>query len=188
MLQHADRLALAQPGDALPRPHENCYWLLPGRIIAGDYPRDFTEATSRAKLAAILEAGVRRFIDLTQEDELAPYERLLHSEAAIQGLTAQHRRYAIPDYGVPSVAGMRAILDALRASGDGAVYLHCWGGVGRTGTVAGCLLVEAGYSGEEAIAILARKWMVVAKRAHHPYTPESREQFRFIRAWNAGER
>ena len=186
MLQPADRLALSHPGDALPRPHENCYWLLPGRIIAGEYPRDFTEATSRSKLAAILDVGVRRFIDLTQEDELAPYDRLLHSEAAILGRTAYYQRYPIPDYDVPSIPEMRAILAAIHASGDGAVYLHCWGGVGRTGTVAGCLLVEAGYGPEEAIAILARKWMVVAKRDRHPYTPESREQFRFIRAWKAG--
>ena len=33
-----DRLALASPGDALPRPHDNCYWLLPGRMLAGEYP------------------------------------------------------------------------------------------------------------------------------------------------------
>jgi hypothetical protein len=187
MLQPADRPALEQPGDALRRPHDNCYWLLPGRIIAGEYPRSFDDRSSRAKLAAILGVGVRRFVDLTQEDELAPYDRLLHSEAAVLGATAYYQRYAIRDYGVPTVLRMRAILEAIDAAQDGVVYMHCWGGVGRTGTVAGCLLVEAGYKAEEAIAILARKWTVVAKRDRHPHTPESPEQFEFIRAWRRAE-
>ncbi len=28
----------------------------------------------------------------------------------------------------------------------GCVYVHCWGGVGRTGTVIGCVLADAGLS------------------------------------------
>lgn len=32
------------------------------------------------------------------------------------------------------------------------VYLHCWGGHGRTGTIVGCLLRETGMSAEQALA------------------------------------
>jgi protein-tyrosine phosphatase len=78
---------------------------------------------------------------------------------------------------------MRTIIDAIGANRTGVTYVHCWGGVGRTGTVAGCLLVEAGFTSEEAIAILARKWVVMEKRGRHPRTPETREQFDFIRTW-----
>ena len=34
---------------------------------------------------------------------------------------------------------------------DRVIYLHCYGGKGRTGTVVGCFLVEQGFTGEEAL-------------------------------------
>ena len=34
--------------------------------------------------------------------------------------------------------------------------MHCWGGVGRTGTTVGCWLVRHGRSGTEALAELRR--------------------------------
>jgi len=179
----AERLAFQQPGDALPRPHCNCYWLLPGRIVAGEYPRSLDEAGSRAKLRSILEVGVTQFIDLTEPHELDPYAEIMQSEAVARGLTAKHERHPIRDLRVPRAATMRAILESIVANRAGVTYVHCWGGVGRTGTVAGCLLVEAGFNAEEAIAILAGKWMVMAKRNRHPRSPETVEQLEFIRAW-----
>ena len=35
------------------------------------------------------------------------------------------------------------------------VYIHCMGGIGRTGTVVGCYLVENGRTGEQAIEEIA---------------------------------
>ena len=182
----AERLAFQQPGDALPRPHGNSYWLLPGRIVAGEYPRSLDEAGSRSKLQSILDVGVTRFIDLTEAHELEPYAELMHSEAAARGLAARHERHPIRDLRVPHAAAMRTIIDAIASNRSAVTYLHCWGGVGRTGTVAGCLLVEAGFTPGETIAILARKWVVMEKRRRHPRTPETREQFEFIRAWKVG--
>ena len=182
-LDPADRLSLQQPGDVLHRPHGNSYWLLPGRIIAGEYPRNFDEVSSRAKLRTILAVGVTRFIDLTEPHELEPYAELMLAEAAQQRVEAKHQRHPIRDLHVPRPATMRTILDAIAANRAGVTYVHCWGGVGRTGTVAGCLLVEAGFSAEEAVAILARKWTVVDKRNRHRRTPETPEQFEYIRTW-----
>jgi protein-tyrosine phosphatase len=182
-LDPAERSAFHEPGDVLVRPHASSYWLLPGRILAGEYPRSVDDASSRLKLRAILAAGVTQFVDLTESHELEPYAELMQSEAAARGLTANHQRHPIRDLRVPHVATMQTILDAIVANRTGATYMHCWGGVGRTGTVAGCLLVEAGFTAEEAIAILAGKWMVMAKRNRHPRSPETTEQLEFIRAW-----
>ena len=42
-------------------------------------------------------------------------------------------------------------VDAALADG-GAVYVHCWGGIGRTGTVVGCWLVRHGLDDGDPIA------------------------------------
>src|SRR5262245_50975547 len=115
----------------------DCYSVEPGRVTAGEYPGATDETRARAKLAALLECGVRTFIDLTERHELVPYEPLLMSEASARGLVVTYHRKSIPDLRTPSARRMRDILATLQSSleRDRPVYLHCWGGVGRTGTV-----------------------------------------------------
>src|SRR5688572_20285195 len=58
------------------RPHLNSYWVRPGLLLAGEYPGAFDEAWARRKIRRMLEAGIRVFVDLTEEGELAPYDHL----------------------------------------------------------------------------------------------------------------
>ena len=95
-----DRLALASPGDAQPRPHDNCYWLLPGRPLAGEYPgvADFQQQSRR--LEAMVGAGVRCVVDLTDPSEdLPPYVDALR--VAAQGAAIDCQRFPIEDFSVP---------------------------------------------------------------------------------------
>lgn len=88
------------------RPIEHCYWVLPGKLLAVEYPRDFNERSSKAKLAALSGAGVNVFIDLTEAGELKPY--------ADRVPTAIHRRFPIQDVSVPSSVELTTmILDAI---------------------------------------------------------------------------
>ena len=60
------------------QPIENCYWVVPGKFLAGEYPRNKDEASSKAKIDALISSGVTNFIDLTEEDEnLLPHKALL---------------------------------------------------------------------------------------------------------------
>ena len=157
--------------DAVARPHLNCYWLLPSLLLAGEHPAPH--------LTALLTSGVKNFIDLTSCDEgLVDYRLTLPDSTA-------HQRFAITDYGVPTVPLMRQILNAVRVNLDARLptYLHCHGGIGRTGTVVGCWWVEQGFTPDEALALLAKKWQVMEKRERAPHTPETAEQVAFIRAW-----
>ena len=173
--------------DAPERPIPNSYWLVPGRFAAGEYPGEKDPAQVAVKLRTLLDAGIDHFIDLTEErDGLEPYAAIAHAEALAAGLSIAHERHPIADLGVPRSAGeMTAILDAIdEALEDGrTVYLHCWGGVGRTGTVVGCWLVRHGRTGDEALAQLAEWWRGVAKVHRKPESPETREQFRYVREW-----
>ena len=54
---------------SVPRPIPDSYWVEPGRLLAGEYPRDRDDATSLIKLRRLLEAGITLFLDLTEEGE-----------------------------------------------------------------------------------------------------------------------
>ena len=181
-----DRHEFDAPGDVRARPHGNCYWLLPGRLLAGEYPGAIVAANGAARIDALLDAGVRRCIDLTHAHEgPAPYAPVLLERAAARGVRVVHHRFAIPDLGVPSAALMRTTLDAVyeaMALGE-TPYLHCWGGIGRTGTVVGCLLREQGFGAAAALDVIGRKWLAMEKRDRHPRSPETPEQIAFIERW-----
>ena len=173
----------------LARPHANCYWVEPGRLLAGEYPGASAVDAARQKLRLLLAAGVTFFLDLTSpNDGLAPYADLLAEEAQAYPAVVHYRRMAIPDYHVPSTAQMVEtlhVIDDALAAGQ-VVYVHCWGGIGRTGTVIGCYLVRHGYSGEAALAHLAHLWQDVEKRDRHPRSPETPAQLAMVRTWPEG--
>ncbi|AMC35278.1 protein-tyrosine phosphatase family protein [Janthinobacterium sp. B9-8] len=170
-------------------PNQNCYWVKVGQLLAGEYPRDQDLKTSQQKLQKYLHTGVSFFVDLTQEGELSRYDDLL-PEFALNGLPVEYVRFAIPDKSVPrNKLLMLAILDSIHhAIGQGhCVYVHCWGGVGRTGTVVGCYLVEGGMSGQDALIHLQQLWSSVDKIHRHPASPETQEQRQWVLDWSSNQ-
>jgi protein-tyrosine phosphatase len=177
---------------ARPVPHANSYWIPGTNSLAGDYPGDRTDEKARAKLGALLDAGVRRFIDLTRAGEsgLRPYDTLLAEEARKRGVTVRYTRLTIPDMRLPeSYERMREVLDALDSAEqeNETAYVHCWGGVGRTGTVVGCHLVRRGTSGDRALAMVTDLFATMSedKRRGHPEgSPQTDAQRDYVRLWS----
>lgn len=161
-------------------PYPRCYWVEPGHLLAGVYPGAPTTGEARPKLQAFIDAGVTLFIDLTEEgeQELKPYAPLLAGRA-------RHIRRPIPDLGVPNAADLRLTLDILEralALGE-CVYVHCWGGRGRTGTVIGTYLVRRGLSGPQALEHIhsLRGGLPAYDRSFA--SPETAEQQALVRTW-----
>jgi hypothetical protein len=149
------------------------------RLYAGGYPGPFSELEGLEKLAAL--GGVDVFVDLTGPDDgLRPYAESLRGGA-------RRVAFPVPDFSVPSRERLVEILDTVDSELDAGstVYVHCWGGIGRTGTVIGCWLVRHGASGEEALERLAV--------LHGPTpsgwrrSPETDEQRETVLGWRPGD-
>ena len=168
------------------RPIPYCYWVVPGKLLAGEYPRYLDEESSREKVRKLTDAGVTAFIDLTVEGEkhtepLKPYAHL--------AVHATHERFPIRDMRTPKRDELTvAALDAMdRTIADGGIaYVHCLGGIGRTGTIIGCWLVRHGRGGDEALAHLAALWRSNPKSEREPHSPQTEAQCDYVRRWPVG--
>lgn len=168
------------------RPTRNSYWIQPGRFAAGEYPGHWIPVRAAEKVRKLLDAGIDHFIDLTESGELEPYSGIIAQETRRRGLEIGWERHPIVDLSIPSSPDhMVKILDAIDAAlGNGkTVYVHCWGGVGRTGTTVGCWLVRHGKTGDEALRRIAEWWQGMEKIDYHPRSPETREQIEYVRSW-----
>jgi hypothetical protein len=164
-------------------PLPNSYWLVPGKLLGGEYPGGESEAETLQRLAALSDAGVNCFVNLTRAGELPPYSTHLPT-----GTWYFH--LPIVDHGLPvDRPYMRQIQSALRGAlaAGRCVYVHCRMGIGRTGTVLGCRLVEQGLSGQAALDELNRAWQQCARAARWPTIPETREQNQFVANWEPGD-
>jgi protein-tyrosine phosphatase len=170
-------------------PIPGSYWLIDGMVLAGPYPGADDDQATRTKLATFLDAGIRTFIDLTEASEpLEKYDYLLRRLAAERNIEAKHVRHPVRDHGVPAEREqMKRILLTIREEIDAGrpVYVHCWGGVGRTGTVIGCWLVEEGIAGPAAIERIGE--LRAKSAAIRTPSPETDAQCRYICQWLDGE-
>ena len=148
-----------------------------GAVYAGEYPGDKYGEKATEKLKRMYHFGIRHFIDLTEEGELCPYNHLLPSDTT-------YTRFPIPDCGVPkSIESVRRLLlriEELKKM-DGYVYVHCWGGVGRTGTIAACYLFQNEEEPDlnKTLEVLRGRFSEMPKSAYRE-TPETKEQIDFI--------
>ena len=146
-------------------------------IYAGEYPRDRDEDRSVNKMRQFERFGISHFIDLTERGELASYKEFL------DGMS--HIRFPIRDESVPESTDkvnnlLWEIDQILKVFPDMKIYIHCWGGVGRTGTIVGCLLAhQMGYDYDQTMAELRRLFKDCPKSAYRRI-PETEEQRQFI--------
>ena len=129
------------------------------RIFAGEYPvRDWNQGVRMQQIRHFTGFGITDFIDLTVPGEMPPYQQFLPSGAV-------RHSFPVPNRGVPEsvdavAALLRKISDILDGSPEARIYIHCHGGVGRTGTIVSCYYVGKGMSGEEAIALMRRRYAI----------------------------
>lgn len=171
-------------------PIANAYWVLSQRFLAGEYPAFVGDDEAPKRLRAFLEAGVTFFLDLTVEDEYSvpAYAPLLKELADQLGTPVQHVRLPILDMSAPPSDFMDEIQHTLQVALERGetVYVHCFGGIGRTGTVIGCYLVDNGRTGEEALVEIAQLRQGIPSASRQ--SPETRAQRALVLKWNKMKR
>lgn len=110
-----------------------------------------------ADVAALAASGVTDVVCLLPAAELARLGLTGEPEALRRNGIVVHR-LPVRDFGVPARGAVRPVVDAVvRRLAEGAsVVVHCRGGVGRSGTVAACVLVAEGLAPADAWRVLAR--------------------------------
>lgn len=170
----------SQPESGIQRPLNQSY-KVSEHLWAGEYPGDKNGEYAKDKLSRMMQFGVRCFIDLTEEGELIPYKDLLPSDVS-------YMRFPIRDVSVPKcIEDVRKLVQTILQKADGThgeVYVHCWGGVGRTGTIIACVIAEEMENPtlEKVMGELRKRFAMMPKSIHR-VTPETKEQEHFVQQY-----
>jgi protein-tyrosine phosphatase len=149
---------------------------LPGKQYlstwSGAWWRDLDADVARLRT----EFGADLFLLLVEDHELDLLE-VPHLAAEVERAGMELIRFPIADVSVPddpeAVASLLATIRGRLDAGQ-RVLVACRGGLGRTGTVVGCLLREAGLDGDAAVALT---------RTTRHGTIETWRQEAFVRDW-----
>ncbi|MBS0260650.1 MAG: dual specificity protein phosphatase family protein [Planctomycetes bacterium] len=176
-------------------PFDRSYWVVPGRLLAGFYPSSAHPHEATEKLHRLLAVGVQHVVNLTEPIEknwngqpLTDYAPELEALAAQQRRPITCCRLPIPDAHVPTLEFMQTILNRIdQAIGNRqTVYVHCWGGRGRTALVVGCFLVRHGMATGDNVLQMIRYLRRTDAKADAE-APETHVQKEFVRRWGFGQ-
>ncbi len=153
-------------------PTDESNWLIPEKLIVGGCP------VTSEEMEDIAEEGVDLLVCLLDRDDFSShiskkeYKRLARSAGiniifnpiADGDITSDRRAFSIA----------RMLVQILE--NNHIVYLHCWGGHGRAGTI-GAMVLGLWYKVpfEEVIAFLQKSHKTRSEGGHYP-TPQTEEQ------------
>jgi ADP-ribosyl-[dinitrogen reductase] hydrolase len=126
-------------------PFDSAYWVIEGKLIAGEIPISFEKTETTKKLNGLVNLDVGAVINLMEEDEKDYFGELFYDYSTyLEDKGVKVHRHAIKDMDIPSPIQMMRILKQIEyyTNQNKIVYVHCWGGIGRTGTVVGCYLLQ----------------------------------------------
>ncbi len=169
-------------------PTRRSFWVVEDRIAGGAYPGKkgkHDDPNNPKALRELLAAGIDVFINLTQDFPGGTDQHLRHYDQGAEG-KAIIERHPIVDNSIPAFETMEEIIDSMNKHlQEGRnVYVHCWGGSGRTGTALGCWLVDNKLVTEETVLDTLYELRRGDLDGGHKDIPQTIEQAEFIFDWS----
>ncbi len=126
--------------------------LVEGRLRLVALPGAPLTETLVPELDALVEGGATVLLTLVTDRELE-VAGLAHFADAVRAAGLRHLRLPIVDMGVPEPEPLAELVAELVEALDAGehVVVHCLAGKGRSGTVAGCVLVARGHAPDAAV-------------------------------------
>lgn len=166
-------------------PFESSYWVIPNQLIVGEIPIGSNEKATKAKLVSLINLNVSAVINLMEADEKDHSENLFFNyQSHLNEHGVLTHQFPIKDMDVPSPVQMMRILKQIDfyVKQRKVVYVHCWGGLGRTGTVVGCYLVSKGLANAHNVLDVISKLKSQSGLADIE-SPQTTAQREFILDW-----
>jgi protein-tyrosine phosphatase len=129
---------------------------------------------------------------LTEKGEFDSY---IPKWGTVDGIQARdaftYKQFSIKDFTTPATKFAKEILDYIDskiAENRGAVYVHCYAGLGRTGTIVGIFLARHGIAEGDGVAAKLKELRTSTEPSQRYYeSPQHRSQFKMIKEWKKGE-
>jgi len=149
-------------------------WPAPGRL--GVMPRPAGGRWLTDDLAALRDGGVDTLVCALSEEERERLDLTRQPTVAHQ-LGLSYIGFPIPDFGVPDPVELRRLAARLadEVHAGRFVVVHCFGGIGRSGVIAGATLIHLGATAEQAMELITK-----ARGVPAPETAEQRDLLRTL--------
>jgi hypothetical protein len=172
-------------------PFNRSYWVIPEELLAGCYPGSKDLIEEQKNLTGLIQSGIGHFISLVEPQEydpshapFPPYVDHMESLATKMKVSVTFDQISINDYSVPTERQMVRILNQIDMciKYEKPVYVHCWGGKGRTGTVVGCYLARHGLAAGNEVIKKIKELRKYTEDFAAP-SPETRDQMKMVINW-----